>query len=254
MSRKQFIESHGATCANWAWSWSFINHTERFIIFGAWDNHTQGSTSLILSEDWSTNAQGHQNNGYPQSREHIRLIEEESFRLLTFPMTYAQATDTGDGNGPARIDGFIPKLTERTLTRVGSSWYASDGHLPSALTEELAATEKYIEGAQKTVTINAYERNSKARKACISHYGATCSVCDFDFGATYGALGEGFIHVHHIVPLGSIRAQYEIDPIHDLVPICPNCHAMIHLTMPPLSIAQLRSHIHEIRTKSTEQD
>ncbi|MBZ6758337.1 HNH endonuclease, partial [Klebsiella grimontii] len=26
MNRKQFIQSRGATCRNWTWSWSFINH------------------------------------------------------------------------------------------------------------------------------------------------------------------------------------------------------------------------------------
>ncbi len=40
MSRKEFIESVDATCKNWQWSWSFINETERFIVFGAWDRNT----------------------------------------------------------------------------------------------------------------------------------------------------------------------------------------------------------------------
>ena len=53
LTRKQFIESQGATCRNWTWSWSFINEKEKVIIFGAWDVRTEGNTSLILSKSWA---------------------------------------------------------------------------------------------------------------------------------------------------------------------------------------------------------
>ena len=52
MSRKKFIESQGATCKNWTWSWSFINEAKKFIIFGAWDVYDEGNMTLIFSEDW----------------------------------------------------------------------------------------------------------------------------------------------------------------------------------------------------------
>ncbi|RME44545.1 MAG: HNH endonuclease, partial [Chloroflexi bacterium] len=63
----------------------------------------------------------------------------------------------------------------------------------------------------------------------------------------YGELGKGFIHVHHVIPLSEIDSRYEVDPINDLCPVCPNCHAMIHREEPPLTIKQLR----EIRNVST---
>ena len=75
MTRKQFIESQGATCQNWTWSWSFINKSEGVIMFGAWDRNTNGKTARILSEDWATQ-RGHKQAGYDQSREHMGLIEE----------------------------------------------------------------------------------------------------------------------------------------------------------------------------------
>jgi 5-methylcytosine-specific restriction protein A len=53
-------------------------------------------------------------------------------------------------------------------------------------------------------------------------------------------LGAGFIQVHHTVPLSSIGTEYVIDPIRDLIPVCPNCHAMLHRKTPPFSIAELR--------------
>ena len=70
-----------------------------------------------------------------------------------------------------------------------------------------------------------------------------CSVCGFDFQKQYGAIGKNFIHVHHIVPVSQMGDGYVVDPIKDLIPVCPNCHAMIHRTDPPLTIEELRKRI-----------
>jgi len=106
--------------------------------------------------------------------------------------------------------------------------------------EELEDKE-YVEGAKKTVTVNAYERDIQARADCIARYGYACKVCDFDFGAVYGPLGDGFIHVHHLVPLHKIKQEYKVNPEKDLRPVCPNCHAMLHRGREPLTIEQLRN-------------
>ncbi len=42
----------------------------------------------------------------------------------------------------------------------------------------------------------------------------------------YGELGEGVIHVHHLKELRSLGEEYQVDPIEDLRPVCPNCHAI----------------------------
>jgi predicted HNH restriction endonuclease len=88
--------------------------------------------------------------------------------------------------------------------------------------------------------VNKYERNANARKACISHHGTVCKICNFDFRKVYGDIGAGFIHVHHIIPLSKIGKNYKVDPIKDLVPICPNCHAMIHRRNPTFSVEELK--------------
>lgn len=94
--------------------------------------------------------------------------------------------------------------------------------------EELNETESLFEGAKKTIVVNQYERNVLARQKCISAHGYKCKVCGMDFEKTYGELGREFIHVHHIVPISNIGEEYQLDPIKDLVPVCPNCHAMLH--------------------------
>lgn len=74
-----------------------------------------------------------------------------------------------------------------------------------------------LEGAKRTITVNSYERNSKARQYCIGFYGTICQVCDFDFEKTYGELGTAFIHVHHLTKVADIGAEgnkkscYQID-------------------------------------------
>lgn len=88
--------------------------------------------------------------------------------------------------------------------------------------------EKYHEGHVINAKVNRYERSSIARMKCIEYHGAKCSVCGIDFGEKYGAIGEGFIHVHHLKPLYTIGQEYVVDYKTDLIPICPNCHAMIH--------------------------
>ena len=101
-------------------------------------------------------------------------------------------------------------------------------------------TEEHIEGATKQVYVNAYERNPKAREACIKRYGATCTVCGFNFKAKYGgSIGEGFIHIHHLKPIAKQSGEYVVDPTKDLRPVCPNCHAMLHVKDPPLTIEEL---------------
>lgn len=98
----------------------------------------------------------------------------------------------------------------------------------------------YEEGSMQRVITNRYERNDAARKKCIEHYGTTCVVCGFDFSAVYGSIAQGFIHVHHIIPISTIKDTYQIDPVNDLRPICPNCHAVAHMKSPPYTIDELR--------------
>jgi len=101
-------------------------------------------------------------------------------------------------------------------------------------------SEEIQEGAKKRVAVNIYERSAEARQKCIEQYGYKCAVCEFDFYSEYGDRGRHFIHIHHIVPISTIGESYIVDPINDLRPICPNCHAMIHRTDPPCSIEELK--------------
>lgn len=112
------------------------------------------------------------------------------------------------------------------------------------LPEEVSNPELFTEGATRKISVNYYERSPEARIKCIEHYGWNCIICGFNFENKYGTLGKNFIHVHHIIPLSSINEAYKLNPIRDLRPICPNCHAMIHRKSPPYSVDEIKEIYH----------
>ncbi|QNT78402.1 winged helix-turn-helix domain-containing protein [Entomobacter blattae] len=109
--------------------------------------------------------------------------------------------------------------------------------------------ELFYESNKKQSVTNTYERNKEARARFIHYYGCKCLVCDLDFKEKYGEVGENFIHVHHIVPISQISIKNTVDPIKDLRPVCPNCHAMIHKKKIPFSIEEMKKILLEEESK-----
>lgn len=135
--------------------------------------------------------------------------------------------DVAAPGGIASIPGY---------TRVADA----DGHMaapPTAPTSYEKAV--FREGALADVVQSRRERDPATRTACINAHGYACSVCGVDFSRRYGALGERFIHVHHLTPLAD--GERDVDPAADMRPVCPNCHAMLHRRSPPLSLEELRA-------------
>lgn len=102
--------------------------------------------------------------------------------------------------------------------------------------------ERYPEGAKQSVLVNKYERNPEARAKCLEIHGTRCKICDMSFVETYGFFAKDFIHVHHVTPLHQISESYEVNPETDLIPVCPNCHAMLHKTENglPMTVERLK--------------
>lgn len=118
--------------------------------------------------------------------------------------------------------------------------------------DELNARDSYEEGARKQVIVNAYERDPRARRDCLRFFGYRCVVCDLLFSERYGALGEDFIHVHHVRPISRRGKVHRVSPTFDLVPVCPNCHAMLHRTNPPMSIDRLRARLDQLTKRGRD--
>ncbi|HEY9847125.1 MAG TPA: HNH endonuclease, partial [Candidatus Caenarcaniphilales bacterium] len=118
--------------------------------------------------------------------------------------------------------------------------------------DEVEPDPSFPEGAVRQVTVNQYERSKKARDACLREHGADCSACGINFEQLYGEIGRGFIHVHHTRPLSRVKGTYQVDPKKDLVPVCPNCHAMLHRREPAFDVEQLRSEMRAAAERLTE--
>ena len=116
-----------------------------------------------------------------------------------------------------------------------------NGFLPEEAVDDIGLAE----GAVRRVSINSYERNAEARRMCIEQYGTSCCICGFNFETMYGELFNDFIHVHHLRPLSEITAEYIIDPVKDLRPVCPNCHAVLHRRSPAYSLEEVREFLQQ---------
>lgn len=98
----------------------------------------------------------------------------------------------------------------------------------SASSIPLSPSATLVEGALEAVASDRYERSRAARQACVQAHGATCAICGFDFAKAYGPEFAGIIQVRHILPLHETGKAHEVDPIRDLIPVCPNCHVALH--------------------------
>lgn len=225
---------------NWRRSYNYENGDLIFIYVSGSDKKVRYKVEVIegkvSSADIKYNDVFWQNKEkFEQSKEWdwtcIRLIDEIDTSELSLP----QLRDHGlKGNlqGSMRITGelrdYIMSFFKGNLTT-------------STFPDEVSGA--FEEGKRKTVSVNIYERNPIARKKCLEHYGVHCQICKFNFEKVYGEVGRDFIHVHHIKPLHTIQQDYEVDPKMDLIPVCPNCHAMLHRKEGDeyLSIDQLRN-------------
>jgi 5-methylcytosine-specific restriction enzyme A len=103
--------------------------------------------------------------------------------------------------------------------------------------EEMVGEE---EGAAYSMITQKYERSRYNRAICLKYYGFNCRGCGDALEEKYGPIGHGVIHVHHITPVSLMGGGYKLNPIKDLIPLCPNCHNIVHRKTPPLSIDELR--------------
>ena len=69
--------------------------------------------------------------------------------------------------------------------------------------------------------------------SCIGVPGTPAGVADPGLSAS--------VLIGGCVALSAIGMKYQIDPIKDLRPVCPNCHSVIHRDASPLSIEQARA-------------
>lgn len=155
----------------------------------------------------------------PQSAADVDAFLSEVFLLVEC----WEKADNLDENAPPEPRKHVQE--EKPVETLKSQF--DDG--PSFYPEEAGVDATRREGAFRQIFVYAYERDPKLRRQCIETHGTKCCICGISFGEEYGPNAEGYIHVHHLQPLSEIGKEHNVNPVEDMRPVCPNCHAVVHL-------------------------
>lgn len=147
----------------------------------------------------------------------IKLLEQVDNEKLSLKNLQLKGIK-GNIQGPRKIDDLLADYIDQYFNDFSVEGFFCD----------VSNDSNIFEGHKITVQVNKYERSSIARGKCIEYNGCNCYICGMNFENVYGEVGRGFIHVHHKIPLHEIDAEYCVDYKNDLIPVCPNCHAMLH--------------------------
>lgn len=191
--------------------------------------------SAAQSRKWETS---------PQRKPYTYSVEASGIRV-----TPSTGTSRLISNAKVRLFCEVHDYTEERMKELKGEFHNSylrpiaraydSSFSEFSFPEEIKGEIK--EGAVRLVLINAHERSTEARRLCIAKHGVNCAVCGFSFEAVYGPSTSGFIHVHHLSPVALQGDEYTVDPVADLRPVCPNCHAVIHMGGGCLSIEEAKA-------------
>lgn len=132
-----------------------------------------------------------------------------------------------DGEPLPALEQFLSSFLGTTLD-IFAEWHISD---------EIGE----VEGGYTKAIYNRYERSSANRAVCLSVKGSVCVACGEDPGIKYKMDGKRVVHVHHLTPVSQMGGRRPVDPIKELVPLCPNCHNVAHKRNPPFTPGEIRN-------------
>lgn len=210
------------------------------------DDHIDGVTVIFCAHSdalkktviigWYKNATVHRNRPKYNGRQYNlecavddACLLPEGLRTFIVP----RATNGDFGFGQANIwfakDARVSEYIESVFTYIkahGEAAISGDDTVPQIIPEAYEES-----GIGKKVLVNKYERNPVARRKCLEIHGTSCVICGFNSADVYGMEFDDKIEVHHIVPIHEINEDYKVDPETDLIPVCPNCHMILHTRM-----------------------
>ena len=177
MSRKKFMESVGASNRNDRYGWAYVNHNEKFVVFGAWDIFTELDRALIFSLDWEHNELGRKQNGFGEAMEYIQLIENEGYSLKTFPIIMDE--EYYNSSGTAKIKDYVAKLSDMSLTFENENYYALGQHeseyskksVPSIAQDVLKIFGENIDKTERETLVLARIGQGRFRQNVIDAWG-----------------------------------------------------------------------------------
>lgn len=169
-----------------------------------------------------------------------------SLGVLVNGVSFDALTDESLPWRSLEIEARIRTRRWRSPENLTDLWGSVAGSCLSLILSGLAleAIEKFPfglpEGASSNSSLTRYERNPVNRLRSIQFHGYACWACEANLANRYPGLGERFIEVHHILPVSAMPEHYLVNPVTEMVPLCPNCHRMVHQENPPVHPAKLR--------------
>lgn len=188
--------------------------------------------------------------------EYANLLEHKKFAHIDFFINNIKYNPSAPDTWPTEWRSLSCRITRSPVTsdeddfdivKLTIEWagnvlgmFLSLMHVVPVDNDNPINIEGYTEGKSYNIETLRYERNPLNRRLCIASKGTTCFICGFNFSVTYGDIGSGYIEVHHIEPLSMLGEEKVINPIKDLIPVCSNCHSMLHKRRPPFLPNELK--------------
>jgi len=215
------------------WDTGLVEHNGEVIIFA--NVGTEGRTGHNYNNEWLSE-------GLRWFHKERSMLSWQSVQELIKPTKKIHIFWRSLNTDPFTYAGLAHPVFVKDSSPVEFLWKFNVQELQEPIyvypTEDLAGT--YSEGRLENLWTTRKERDWGARQRCVQIHGLSCVVCGFNFEETYGDLGIGFIHVHHLELVASKTGEHSVDPGEDLCPVCPNCHAMLHRRNPPFTIEDLK--------------
>lgn len=161
-------------------------------------------------------------------KEEVKISKTGYFRMKLIIMFDEGMDRVWLQNNGLKSNLQSPERINPELLRSILDWELDNDIKNNESNSELTTLMIDTEGKRIGYYTYRYERNSKLRQAAIDYHGLNCACCEFNFGKIYGEIGKDFIEVHHIRPIFSFTDEETVNPITDLIPLCSNCHRMIH--------------------------
>lgn len=161
----------------------------------------------------------------------LELLESINETLLTFEILKLNGLK-GNIQGPRSLKDNLLSFIRERIEPFLNNRNKNESELENIV---------YKEGKIQVKFGSKFERNPHLRQKAIDIHGTTCKVCGFNFEEVYGDIGKNFIEIHHIKPMYIIRKEVSVNPNTDLIPLCSNCHKMVHRNKKkPYTIEQLK--------------
>ncbi|MBD8574696.1 HNH endonuclease [Pseudomonas syringae] len=168
-----------------------------------------------------------------------RSSKADFFAVIGAYSAFAEAVSAKSGDGyferipDSRINNYWRSAVRKIDVDVYNSIVGSAKRLPAVLREFSSGSDEValvsrVEGDKIKYFGERYERDPILRRQAIAFHGLECKVCGFNFEAGYGEYAKGYVHVHHVVPISQFEGAKVVSPESDMVPLCANCHAVIH--------------------------